>query len=73
VAATQESGTLLWRSKDFYLCVYATALGYLNFCISSYTIMDKKSSIMTLFEKMNDPIYLILPMMEIRAGRAFMK
>jgi hypothetical protein len=48
-------------NSDFDLCVYATALDYLDFCISSYTIPDKRSSITTMFETMNDPIYLILP------------
>jgi hypothetical protein len=48
-------------NSDFDLCVYATALDYLDFCISGYTIADKRSLITTMFETTNDPIYLILP------------
>jgi hypothetical protein len=46
----------LLGSSNFDLFVYATAFGYLDFCISSYTITDKGSSITTMFEMKNDPI-----------------
>mmetsp|Transcript_21343 Transcript_21343/g.32892 ORF Transcript_21343/g.32892 Transcript_21343/m.32892 type:complete len:747 (+) Transcript_21343:37-2277(+) len=45
--------------SSFDYCVYATALGYLDLCVSSYTITDKRASVTPFFETYSDPIYLV--------------
>lgn len=46
-------------SSSFDYCVYATSLGYLDFCVGAYTITSKRASVAPFFELTNDPIYLI--------------
>jgi len=46
-------------SSSFDYCVYATSLGYLDLCVSSYTVTDKRASVVTFFETYDDPIYLV--------------
>ena len=45
-------------SSNFDLCVYATSLGYLDFCVGGFFINEKRSSVTTMYETSNDPIYL---------------
>mmetsp|Transcript_28086 Transcript_28086/g.39488 ORF Transcript_28086/g.39488 Transcript_28086/m.39488 type:complete len:746 (-) Transcript_28086:46-2283(-) len=45
--------------SSFDYCVYATALGYLDLCVSAYTITDKRASVTPFFETYSDPIYLV--------------
>eukprot|EP00547_Thalassionema_nitzschioides_P011430 CAMPEP_0194258138 /NCGR_PEP_ID=MMETSP0158-20130606/40688_1 /TAXON_ID=33649 /ORGANISM="Thalassionema nitzschioides, Strain L26-B" /LENGTH=658 /DNA_ID=CAMNT_0038997441 /DNA_START=110 /DNA_END=2086 /DNA_ORIENTATION=- len=47
-------------SSKFDFCVYATSLGYLDFCVGSYTISTKRSSVTTMFETESDPVYLFV-------------
>ena len=47
-------------SSSFDYCVYATSLGYLDFCVGGFTITEKRSSVTTMFETHNDPFYLIV-------------
>jgi hypothetical protein len=46
--------------SSFDLCVFATSLGYLDLCVSGFTITEKRSSVTTMFETTNDPFYLIV-------------
>lgn len=45
--------------SSFDFCVYATSLGYLDLCISAYTITDKRASVTPFFELGSDPVYLV--------------
>ena len=47
-------------NSNFDSCVYATALGYLDFCVGGYTITEKRSSVTTFFETTSDPFFLIV-------------
>jgi len=46
-------------NSNFDFCVYAVSLGYLDFCVGSFSINEKRSSVTTMFELTNDPVYLI--------------
>jgi len=46
-------------NSNFDLCVYAVSLGYLDFCVGSFSINEKRSSVTTIFEMTSDPVYLI--------------
>eukprot|EP00581_Thalassiosira_minuscula_P013316 CAMPEP_0183713660 /NCGR_PEP_ID=MMETSP0737-20130205/8441_1 /TAXON_ID=385413 /ORGANISM="Thalassiosira miniscula, Strain CCMP1093" /LENGTH=692 /DNA_ID=CAMNT_0025942479 /DNA_START=189 /DNA_END=2264 /DNA_ORIENTATION=+ len=62
---TQPPEWLRNNSKEFFgdskfdFCVYAVSLGYLDFCVGAFSISEKRSSITTMFEIANDPVYLI--------------
>merc|ERR1712238_96213 len=47
-------------ASKFDRCVYALSLGYLDFCVGSFTINEKRSSITTMYQLYSDPIYLII-------------
>jgi hypothetical protein len=47
-------------TSSFDYCVFATALGYLDFCVGGFTITEKRSSVTTIFEAASDPFYLIV-------------
>jgi hypothetical protein len=46
--------------SSFDYCVFATALGYLDFCVSGFSITEKRASVTTMFEATSDPLYLIV-------------
>ena len=46
-------------SSKFDLCVYATSLGYLDFCVGAFFVNEKRSSVTTMYETSSDPIYLV--------------
>mmetsp|Transcript_35900 Transcript_35900/g.77969 ORF Transcript_35900/g.77969 Transcript_35900/m.77969 type:complete len:738 (-) Transcript_35900:113-2326(-) len=65
VNMTQPPEWLREKSKEFFgnsnfdFCVYATSLGYLDFCVASFFITEKRASVTTMFETTSDPVYLI--------------
>jgi len=62
---TQPPDFLLNHSRQFFgsskfdLCVYATSLGYLDFCVGGFFITEKRASVTTMYETSSDPVYLI--------------
>ena len=50
----------LLGSSSFDYCVYATALGYLDFCVAKFTVTDERALIANWFILDNSPLYLIV-------------
>lgn len=46
-------------ASEFDLCVYAIALGYLDFCVAKYTITDQRARTAKFFVLDSAPIYLV--------------
>ena len=45
--------------SNFDYCVYATALGYLDFCVGGFSINPKRAAVANFFEMSTEPVYLI--------------
>ena len=54
-----ESNNFFGGTSSFDYCVYAATLGYVDFCVSAYTMTNKRSSVGTFFETTSDQMYLI--------------
>ena len=48
-------------TSSFTRCVYATGLGYLDFCIAKFSITTQRSSMTDFFTLEKEPMYLIVP------------
>uniref|UniRef100_A0A7S4NEA8 Ionotropic glutamate receptor C-terminal domain-containing protein n=1 Tax=Odontella aurita TaxID=265563 RepID=A0A7S4NEA8_9STRA len=46
--------------SSFDYCVYAAALGYVDLCVASYTVSDKRASVTSFFETSSDSVYLVV-------------
>ena len=58
--------------NDFDYCIYATALGHLDFCVGSYTISAERSLAVPMIEISNSPLYLmVLNGQEKNFGKTF--
>ena len=55
----REKSQEFFGNSNFDFCVYATSLGYLDFCVASFFITEKRASVTTMFETTSDPVYLI--------------
>jgi hypothetical protein len=55
-------------SSNFDFCVYATALGYLDFCVAQYTVTDKRASVTDWLLLGSQDVYLIVKMEEDLQG-----
>lgn len=54
-----ESEKFFGNSLQDY-CIYATALGYLDFCIADYTISTERAAVTPFFETRSDEIFLVV-------------
>mmetsp|Transcript_41485 Transcript_41485/g.76652 ORF Transcript_41485/g.76652 Transcript_41485/m.76652 type:complete len:711 (-) Transcript_41485:257-2389(-) len=46
--------------SSFDYCVYAAALGYVDLCVASYTIADKRASVTSFFETSANKVFLVV-------------
>lgn len=57
-----------FSTSQFDYCVYATALGYLDFCVAKYTVTDERAVSAEWFVLDSTPLYLITMVEEEPTG-----
>jgi len=55
----QEESKRFFGDSDFDYCVYAAALGYVDMCVSAYSITNARSQVAKFFDVTNNEIYLV--------------
>lgn len=68
----REHSKEYFGKSDFDFCVYATALGYLDFCVAQYTVTDQRASTTDWLLLGSQDIHLIVKI-EDDAGTGFEK
>eukprot|EP00957_Ditylum_brightwellii_P013106 990210-Ditylum_brightwellii.AAC.1 len=56
----REEAKEFYSASPFDFCVYATSLGYLDFCVAQFTITNIRASSATWFQLHNEPIHLVV-------------
>ena len=67
----REESVAFFSTSSFDRCVYATSLGYLDFCVGRYTMTNKRASAATFFTLFSKPLYLVVFMEEKGSMTAF--